>query len=115
MTSKKITPVEASAEAVGATITEIVTTKQNEEKAASVKPEAVFIYVGPTTKVVTKYASFIGGLPPHLKEHYEKCKTLEKLFVPAEQFTEFELNVADANSVERMLYDKVYKYFSEVK
>lgn len=114
MTSKKIAPVEASA--VGATISEIVMAKQTEEKpTASPKPEAVFIYVGPTTKIITKYASFIGGLPPHLKEHFEKCKTLEKLFVPAEQFTEFELNLADANSVERMLYDKVYKYFSEVK
>ena len=114
MTSKKITP-EVSTDTVGTTITEVVTAKQSKEKAASNKTEAVFIYVGPTTKVITKYASFIGGLPPHLKQHFEKCKILEKLFVPAEKFTEFEVNLADANSVERMLYDKAFEYFSEVK
>ena len=115
MTSKKITSSEVSTDAVGTAIKVAVTSKQKEKQTVSDNSEAVFIYVGPTTKVITKYSSFIGGLPPHLKEHFEKCKTLEKLFVLAENFTEFELNLADANSVERMLYDKVFEYFSEVK
>lgn len=115
MSTKKDIPVEVSTEAVGTAIKDVVTQKQKKDQTASDNSEAVFIYVGPTTKIITKYASFIGGLPPHLKEHFEKCKILEKLFVPAEEFTEFEKNLADANSVERMLYDKVFEYFSEVK
>jgi len=86
-------------------------------KEASAKENAdVLIYVGPTIKQLTQYASFIGGLPVHMKEHFEKCKVLEKLFIPTNQFQSFEKQLADANSVERMLFQKVKDYFqSEAK
>lgn len=86
-------------------------------KKASAKENAdVLIYVGPTIKQLTRYASFVGGRPEHLKEHFEKCKVLEKLFIAPEKFTEFEQQLTDASSVETMLYNKVQDYFqSEVK
>ncbi|MGE7794991.1 hypothetical protein [Lysinibacillus fusiformis] len=86
-------------------------------KKASAKTNAdVFIYVGPTTKQLTQYATFIGGLPVHMKEHLDKCKVLEKLFIPTKEFESFETQLSDANSVESMLFKKAKDYFqSEVK
>ena len=85
-------------------------------KGASAKENAdVLIYVGPTVKQLTRYASFVGGKPEHLKEHFEKCKVLEKLFIDTKDFAAFEQQLTDASSVETMLYNKVQDYFSEVK
>lgn len=86
-------------------------------KKASAQVNAdVFIYVGPTVKQLTRYASFIGGLPEHMKEHFDKCKVLEKLFIHTKDFADFEQQLSDANSVESTLFNKVKEYFqSEVK
>ncbi|SPT95560.1 Uncharacterised protein [Lysinibacillus capsici] len=86
-------------------------------KKASVETNAdVLIYVGPTTKQLTQYATFIGGKPDHMKEHFDKCKVLEKLFIPTKEFESFEKQLADGNSVESMLFKKVKEYFqNEVK
>ncbi|MEA0565532.1 hypothetical protein [Lysinibacillus irui] len=86
-------------------------------KKASVETNAdVLIYVGPTTKQLTQYATFIGGLPGHMKAHFDKCKVLERLFIPTKEFESFEKQLSDANSVESMLFQKVKDYFqSEVK
>lgn len=86
-------------------------------KKASAETNAdVLIYVGPTTKQLTQYATFIGGQPGHMKEHFEKCKVLEKLFITTKEFESFEKQLSDTNSVESMLFNKVKDYFqSEVK
>lgn len=85
-------------------------------KGASAKENAdVLIYVGPTVKQLTRYASFVNGKPEHLKGHFEKCKVLEKLFIDTKDFAAFEQQLTDASSVETMLYNKVQDYFSEVK
>lgn len=89
----------------------------NAIKKASAETNAdVLIYVGPTTKQLTQYATFIGGKPSHMKEHFEKCKVLEKLFIPTKEFESFEKQLSDTNSVESMLFNKVRDYFKgEVK
>ncbi|MFY0521020.1 hypothetical protein ACOMCU_24825 [Lysinibacillus sp. UGB7] len=103
--SSKIESEKASPEMVGEAI-----------KKASAKESAdVLIYVGPTVKQLTRYASFVGGKPAHLKEHFENCKVLEKLFIKTKDFATFEQNLTDANSVEMMLFKKIQDYFSEVK
>lgn len=94
-----------------------VTTEENAQETTSeeVKSEVVLIYVGPTTKQLTRYASFVGGLPTHMDEHFEKCKVLKKLFIDTKDFGEFEQSLSDASSVETMLFNKVQDYFSGVK
>lgn len=86
-------------------------------KKASAETNAdVLIYVGPTTKQLTQYATFIGGKPDHMKEHFDKCKVLERLFIPTKEFENFEKQLSDTNSVENMLFNKVKDYFKgEVK
>lgn len=86
-----------------------------ETTSEEVKSEVVLIYVGPTTKLLTRYASFVGGLPTHMDEHFEKCKVLKKLFIDTKDFGEFEQSLLDASSVEATLFNKVQEYFSEVK
>lgn len=104
--STKIENEKASPEKVGEAI----------KKASAQANADVFIYVGPTVKQLTRYASFIGGLPAHMKEHFDKCKVLEKLFIHTKDFAEFEQQLSDANSVESTLFNKVNEYFqSEVK
>lgn len=86
------------------------------KKASAQNNADVFIYVGPTVKQLTRYASFIGGVPAHMKEHFEKCKVLEKLFIHTKDFADFEQQLSDANSAENMLFNTVKEYFqSEVK
>lgn len=88
------------------------TTKKVKE--ASVAEADVFIYVGPTTKQLTRYASFTGGLPLHMGDHFEKCKVLEKMFIPTSRFVAFEQQLTDSSSMETMLFNKVQDYFNEV-
>lgn len=103
--SSKIENAKVSPELVGKAIKE----------ASAEKSADVLIYVGPTVKQLTRYASFVGGKPEHLKEHFEKCKVLEKLFIDPKEFAPFEQQLTDASSVETMLFKKVQDYFSEVK
>lgn len=89
-------------------------TKKETPKKASAKA-GVFIYVGPTSKKLTRYASFTNGLPTHMDEHFKGCPVLSKLFIPVEQFTVFEQQLADSSSVESMLFKKAQDYFEGVK
>lgn len=115
----KIENEKASPKQVGDAIKEASATEQvgDVTKEASAETKAgVFIYVGPTTKQLTQYATFIDGLPEHMKEHFEKCKVLKKLFILTKEFESFEKQLSDANSVESMLFKKVKDYFQiEVK
>lgn len=88
---------------------------EQETTSEEVESGVVLIYVGPTTKQLTRYASFVGGLPTHMEEHFEKCKVLKKLFIDTKDFSEFQQSLLDASSVETMLFNKVQEYFSEVK
>ncbi|PIC80541.1 hypothetical protein CSV75_01755 [Sporosarcina sp. P18a] len=87
-----------------------------EVKETSAAVQDVSIYVGPTSKLLTRYASFTGGLPTHISEHFEKCKSLQKMFIPTSKFIEFEQSLKDPSSAETMLFNKVRDYFTgEVK
>ncbi|BAQ11448.1 hypothetical protein OXB_2978 [Bacillus sp. OxB-1] len=90
------------------------TTKEVNKKTSAQEKADVFIYVGPTTKQLTRYASFTGGLPVHMKEHFEECPVLKKLFIPTSEFSGFEQRVTDSSSVESMLFNKVKNYFEGV-
>lgn len=75
----------------------------------------VFIYVGPTSKKLTRYASFTNGLPIHMDEHMKGCPVLSKLFIPVEKFADFEQQLTDGSSIESMLFKKAQEYFEGVK
>ncbi|ARK26002.1 hypothetical protein SporoP37_15860 [Sporosarcina sp. P37] len=95
---------------------EPVLKKEKVVKEASAPIQAdVFIYVGPTSKRLTRYASFTNGLPTHLEEHFTACPVLRKLFIPVEEFMQFEQHVTDSSSVEYMLFQKASDYFKGVK
>ncbi|MER2126294.1 hypothetical protein [Solibacillus sp.] len=95
---------------VGETIEEVV----GERFPGTVKTEK-FMYVGPATKLLPKYAIYEGGLPSFLDEHFEKCTALCKVFIDPLKLTEHQIAIADGSSVQAMLYKKVEEYFSEVK
>lgn len=86
----------------------------DETKETPAEVPGVFIYVGPTTKQLNRYASFTGGLPTHMSEHFENCKALAKMFIPTTGFMEFEKQLADPGSAQTMLFKKVQDYFIEV-
>lgn len=81
-------------------------------KETPVEGPGVFIYVGPTTKQLNRYASFTGGLPTHMEEHFEKCKVLKKMFIPTSDFVAFEQRLRDPASIEKLLFNKVLDYFN---
>ena len=54
-----------------------------------------FIYIGPTLKTskLLKYQVFIGGLPTHINDVFEKCPQIKQLFVPTDKFIAAEKQV----------------------
>lgn len=74
-----------------------------------------YMYVGPPTRELPKYAIFEGGMPSAAKKHFEKCPALKALFIDPKELTNFQMKLADSNSVESMFYKKADEYFSEVK
>lgn len=84
------------------------------EETVSVEIDTVFIYCGPTNKLISKYTSYKNGYPKHIKEHLEKCPVLKSLFVQPETFLKFETNVVEKGTIENIWFDEAKKYFSKV-
>lgn len=71
------------------------------------KPTRV-IYVGPnlTRGRLLRYRVYIGGLPTHLDEEFQKCPNLKKLFVSFEHIKEAETEIMTAGT-------PLNKYYAE--
>lgn len=71
----------------------------NKKSGQTTKPER-FIYVGPPYKggKLQKYQVFIGGLPTHIGEVFEKCPQIKNLFVPVGNLAEVEKAIAKAGT-----------------
>jgi len=95
-------------------VTETITEAAVESGKVKSKPEK-YMYVGPPTKTLPKYAIYEGGLPEHAKTHIEACPALKPLFINPSDLTTIQLKLADGNSVEAMFYKKAEEYLSEVK
>ncbi|MGE7942821.1 hypothetical protein ACQKNB_12105 [Lysinibacillus xylanilyticus] len=102
MTNSSVKEQKASAEQVKQVITESIKHK-------------ILLYVGPPVKGLQRFSSFVGGYPPHFKDHLDKSPAFKKMFIQPEKLREFEQSLLDAYSVESMLFKKTEEYFSEVK
>ena len=71
----------------------------NKKNVQSVKSER-FIYVGPSYKngKLLKYQVFIGGLPTHIDDVFEKCPQIKKLFIAVSELPEAERAIAKAGT-----------------
>ncbi|WP_293726878.1 hypothetical protein [uncultured Phascolarctobacterium sp.] len=58
------------------------------------------IYVGPPHKggKLLKYQVFIGGLPTHIDDVFEKCPQIKNLFVPIAELAAAEKDIAKAGT-----------------
>lgn len=58
------------------------------------------IYVGPPHKGgnLLKYQVFIGGLPTHIDDVFEKCPQIKNLFVPIAELAAAEKDIAKAGT-----------------
>lgn len=74
-----------------------------------------FIYVGPNLSRgrLKKYTVFIGGLPTHLGNEFEKCSVLEKLFIPVSELTVAEKQIKESGSPLNIYYKEAAKAFKE--
>lgn len=89
----------------------VTKTKKTVDKTVFKNTEAVFIYVGPNNKLITRYTVFKNGYPPHLKEDIEKFPLLKNMFIHPAQFADFEKNVKENGTVENIQFNEVKKYF----
>lgn len=66
------------------------------------------VYVGPnlTRGRLLRYRVFIGGLPTHLDEEFQKCPNLKKLFVDVANLNKAEIEIMTAGT-------PLNKYFAE--
>lgn len=89
------------------------TTKKTAQKAVSKQKETAFIYCGPANKFVPRYTTYKNGLPIHVSEQLKECPIIKQLFVPLEQFCEFEVQVKTNGTVENIWFKEAEKYFKE--
>ena len=66
----------------------------NKKSSQTTKPERL-IYVGPSYK---NGKLFIGGLPTHIDDVFEKCPQIKKLFVAVSELPEAERAIAKAGT-----------------
>lgn len=80
-------------------------------KKSAAKPQRL-IYIGPTLKgfKLVKYQVFIGGLPKHVDDVFEKYPQIKRLFVPVQSLVEAEKEVKTAGTP----LNKYYKLAQEV-
>lgn len=66
------------------------------------------IYVGPnlTRGRLLRYRVYIGGLPTHLDEEFQRCPNLKKLFVNVENINKAEMEIMTAGT-------PLNKYYAE--
>ena len=71
----------------------------NKKSSQTTKPERL-IYVGPSYKngKLLKYQVFIGGLPTHIDDVFEKRPQIKKLFVAVSELPEAEMAIAKAGT-----------------
>lgn len=69
------------------------------------------IYVGPTLKgnKLTRYQVFIGGLPKHIDDVFDKVPQIKNLFIESKNLVETERAIATAGTP----LNKYYKVVSE--
>ena len=89
-------------------------TQASSDMTVSPKEEAVFIYCGPSSHLISRYSSYKNGYPLHLQEHLEKCPVLKSLFIVPELFMEFEKCLSETGSVESIWFEEVKEYFRKV-
>lgn len=89
------------------------TTESRTNETVSENTEAVFIYVGPTTKKISRYTVFKNGYPHHLKQDIEDFPLLKNLFIHPSKLAEFEKNVATKGTIENIHFNEVKKYFDK--
>ncbi|CEG29799.1 hypothetical protein [Bacillus sp. B-jedd] len=93
---------------------EVISHTQASDMTVSQEEEAVFIYCGPSSHLISRYSSYKNGYPLHLQEHLEKCPVLKSLFIVPELFLEFEKSLSETGSVESIWFDEVKEYFRKV-
>lgn len=69
----------------------------------------VLIYVGPSTKAIRQYSSFIGGHPKQLEEVLKEHPALKSMFVEPDELDTFEKNRQIKGTAESVLYEKAKK------
>ena len=71
----------------------------NKKSSQTTKPERL-IYVGPSYKngKLLKYQVFIGGLPNHIDDVFEKGPQIKKMFVAVSELPEAERAIAKAGT-----------------
>ena len=86
----------------------------DQAKSEPVKREQL-IYVGPNVPggALQRYQVFRGGKPEHLKDLFEKCPTLQGLFVPVTDLAVVEKALGEAGTVENTLYRETAKFFAK--
>lgn len=72
----------------------------NVKKSVFASKQERLIYVGPPYKggKLLKYQVFIGGLPKHIDDVFEKCPQIKSLFVPVAELVEAEKAIAKAGT-----------------
>ena len=86
----------------------------DQAKSEPVKREQL-IYIGPNVPggMLQRYQVFRGGRPEHLKGLFEKCPTLQGLFVQVTDLAVAEKALGEAGTVENTLYRETAKFFAK--
>lgn len=73
------------------------------------------IYVGPnlTRGRLLRYRVYIGGLPTHLDEEFQRCPNLKKLFVNVEDIHKAEMEIMTAGTPLNKYYAEAAKLNEE--
>ena len=89
-------------------------TSPDQAKSEPVKREQL-IYIGPNVPggMLQRYQVFRGGRPEHLKDLFEKCPTLQGLFVQVTDLAVAEKALGEAGTVENTLYREAAKFFAK--
>lgn len=96
---------------------EVIAEKKPQEKTEheQIKPgrQEALIYVGPSLPggLLTKYSTFLNGVPAHIKAFFEQCQGLKQLFIPVSQLSEVELRLKDPTTAESVFYRQIEQYF----
>lgn len=79
--------------------------------AKSTKAESL-IYCGPNLPrgVLNQFTVYRGGLPKHLKDHFEKCPAIVSLFVPVDKLSETMIAIGKPGTAQAIWFKRVQEY-----
>jgi len=73
------------------------------------------IYCGPSFPgQLQQFTIFKNGIPKNLMQHIEKCKPIERLFVPIKDLSKVKEKLKTQGSKESLWFNSILKYQKEV-